>query len=57
MYEHREKCLVPAMLGVGAAFDFNSGRLRGAPSWVGDRGLEWLFPACLWNPRDCGNVT
>jgi N-acetylglucosaminyldiphosphoundecaprenol N-acetyl-beta-D-mannosaminyltransferase len=53
MYEHREKLLVPAMLGVGAAFDFNSGRLRRAPSWIGDRGLEWLFrllmePARLW---------
>jgi N-acetylglucosaminyldiphosphoundecaprenol N-acetyl-beta-D-mannosaminyltransferase len=53
MYEHREKFLVPAMLGVGAAFDFNSGRLRRAPSWIGDRGLEWLFrllmePAGLW---------
>ena len=53
MYEHRDKFLIPAMLGVGAAFDFNSGKLRRAPSWVGDRGLEWLFrllmePARLW---------
>jgi N-acetylglucosaminyldiphosphoundecaprenol N-acetyl-beta-D-mannosaminyltransferase len=53
MYDHREKFLVPAMLGVGAAFDFNAGKLRRAPSWMGDTGLEWLFrllvePKRLW---------
>lgn len=30
-------------LGVGAAFDFHSGRVRQAPKWMQDRGLEWLF--------------
>jgi N-acetylglucosaminyldiphosphoundecaprenol N-acetyl-beta-D-mannosaminyltransferase len=50
------------MLGVGAAFDFYSGRVKQAPSWMQDRGLEWLFrllmePKRLWkryfkhNPR------
>lgn len=53
MYDHREKFLVPAMLGVGAAFDFNSGKLRRAPAWMGNIGLEWLFrllvdPKRLW---------
>jgi N-acetylglucosaminyldiphosphoundecaprenol N-acetyl-beta-D-mannosaminyltransferase len=53
MYDHREKLLVPVMLGVGAAFDFNSGKLRRAPAWMGDSGLEWLFrlvvePKRLW---------
>lgn len=53
MYEHRDKFLVPVMLGVGAAFDFNSGKLQRAPSWMGNTGLEWLFrlfvePKRLW---------
>jgi N-acetylglucosaminyldiphosphoundecaprenol N-acetyl-beta-D-mannosaminyltransferase len=55
--------LIPAvMLGVGAAFDFHSGRVKQAPSWMQKIGLEWLFrlsrePKRLWkryilhNPR------
>jgi N-acetylglucosaminyldiphosphoundecaprenol N-acetyl-beta-D-mannosaminyltransferase len=53
MYEHRERLKVPVMLGVGAAFDMNSGRLRRAPEWMRESGLEWLFrllaePRRLW---------
>jgi len=52
MAEHRGR--VPAvMLGVGAAFDFLGGRVRRAPRWMQDHGLEWLFrlamePRRLW---------
>ena len=31
------------LLGVGAAFDFHSGRVRQAPRWIQRRGFEWLF--------------
>ena len=53
MYEHRHKLRVPVMLGVGAAFNMNSGNLRRAPRWMRDSGLEWLFrllsePRRLW---------
>jgi N-acetylglucosaminyldiphosphoundecaprenol N-acetyl-beta-D-mannosaminyltransferase len=53
MYEHREKITVPAVLGVGAAFDLNTGRLNQAPRWMRENGLEWLFrlwtePKRLW---------
>lgn len=53
MYEHRDKLNVPAMLGVGAAFDLNTGKLRQAPRWMRENGLEWLFrllaePRRLW---------
>jgi N-acetylglucosaminyldiphosphoundecaprenol N-acetyl-beta-D-mannosaminyltransferase len=53
MYEHRGKLPVPVMLGVGAAFDFSSGRVRRAPEWMGSAGLEWVFrllvePKRLW---------
>jgi N-acetylglucosaminyldiphosphoundecaprenol N-acetyl-beta-D-mannosaminyltransferase len=54
---------IPAiMLGVGAAFDFHTGRVRQAPQWMQRAGLEWVFrllmdPKRLWkryarhNPR------
>jgi N-acetylglucosaminyldiphosphoundecaprenol N-acetyl-beta-D-mannosaminyltransferase len=53
MYEHRDRLKVPLMLGVGAAFDLNSGNVRRAPVWMRDYGLEWLFrlaaePRRLW---------
>ena len=42
---------IPAvMLGVGAAFDFHTGRVRQAPHWMQVAGLEWIF-RCLVNPR------
>jgi N-acetylglucosaminyldiphosphoundecaprenol N-acetyl-beta-D-mannosaminyltransferase len=50
------------MIGVGAAFDFFSGRKKHAPVWMQQIGLEWFFrlinePRRLWkryilqNPR------
>lgn len=43
----------PVMLGVGAAFDIHSGNLAQAPTWMQQRGLEWLYrlirePRRLW---------
>jgi len=53
MYEHRLLLPGVVMLGVGAAFDFHAGRVRQAPSWMQNAGLEWLFrlsmePTRLW---------
>ena len=31
------------MLGVGAAFDFESGNVKRAPKWMQNMKLEWLF--------------
>ena len=61
MAEHRDK-LCCVMVGVGAAFDFFSGRKKHAPRWMQQAGLEWMFrlvsdPRRLWkrylkhNPR------
>ena len=38
------------MLGVGAAFDFHSGRVRQAPRWMQRSGLEWFYRLCC-EPR------
>ena len=53
MSEHRNKLRVPVMVGVGAAFDFHTGRVAQAPKWMREHGLEWLFrlarePRRLW---------
>jgi N-acetylglucosaminyldiphosphoundecaprenol N-acetyl-beta-D-mannosaminyltransferase len=31
------------MVGVGAAFDINSGNLKDAPKWMKDAGFQWLY--------------
>ncbi len=39
----RAEASVPWMVGVGAAFDYHSGRVPWAPSVLRSIGLEWLF--------------
>jgi len=53
MAEHVKRLRAAVLIGVGAAFDFHTGRVRNAPAWMGDHGLEWLFrlaqePRRLW---------
>jgi N-acetylglucosaminyldiphosphoundecaprenol N-acetyl-beta-D-mannosaminyltransferase len=38
------------MVGVGAAFDFHTGRIKDAPDWVKAAGLQWLH-RLLQEPR------
>ncbi len=50
---HVGRIRVPVMIGVGAAFDFHTGRVKQAPRWVQRSGMEWLYrlfkePARLW---------
>jgi len=37
-------------IGVGAAFDFHSGRIKQAPRWMQRSGLEWFYRLCT-EPR------
>jgi N-acetylglucosaminyldiphosphoundecaprenol N-acetyl-beta-D-mannosaminyltransferase len=53
MAEYLDKLPTTLMIGVGAAFDMHSGRIRQAPRWMQRNGLEWLFrlaqePKRLW---------
>ncbi len=53
MAEYRDLLDVPVMIGVGAAFDFLTGRTSQAPRWMREHGLEWFFrlstePRRLW---------
>ena len=43
MAEYLPKLDVTLMVGVGAAFDFHSGRVRQSPPWLQKSGLEWLY--------------
>jgi N-acetylglucosaminyldiphosphoundecaprenol N-acetyl-beta-D-mannosaminyltransferase len=50
MADHLEKFAVPALIGVGAAFDFLSGSKKQAPRWIQRSGLEWFY-RFLQEPR------
>lgn len=53
MAEYSERLAVPVMLGVGAAFDFLSGRVSQAPRWLQRSGFEWVWRLCA-EPRRLG---
>ena len=53
MHRLRARLGAPVLLGVGAAFDFHTGRVKQAPAWMQSAGLEWFFrltqePRRLW---------
>jgi N-acetylglucosaminyldiphosphoundecaprenol N-acetyl-beta-D-mannosaminyltransferase len=53
MSEYLHRLDATIMLGVGAAFDLHTGRIKDAPEWIKRAGLQWLHrvmqdPARLW---------
>jgi N-acetylglucosaminyldiphosphoundecaprenol N-acetyl-beta-D-mannosaminyltransferase len=46
MAEYLSKLDTTLMVGIGAAFDFHSGRVKQAPRWMQRSGLEWFFRLC-----------
>ncbi len=53
MAHYLEQLQVPLMVGVGAAFDFHTGRIRDCSDWLKRAGLQWLHrlvqdPGRLW---------
>ena len=67
MADHVSRLKAPALLGVGAAFDFHAGTVKRAPKWMQKSGTEWLYrlvsePRRLWRrylvmaPRFVGAV-
>jgi N-acetylglucosaminyldiphosphoundecaprenol N-acetyl-beta-D-mannosaminyltransferase len=53
MARHWRDLEAGVLIGVGAAFDFHSGRVRQAPRWIQRSGFEWLFRLCM-EPRRLG---
>lgn len=61
IHEHKSKLNVNVAFGVGAAFDFHSGKIKRAPFWMQKAGLEWLYrlsqdPFRLWKRYVFGNL-
>jgi N-acetylglucosaminyldiphosphoundecaprenol N-acetyl-beta-D-mannosaminyltransferase len=53
MAQFVDQLQVPLMIGVGAAFDYHTGRLRDCSDWIKRAGLQWLHrlaqdPKRLW---------
>lgn len=53
MAEYLPRLETTVMIGVGAAFDFHTGKLKDSPAWVKQLGLQWLHrlfqePTRLW---------
>jgi len=50
-FMHAHSARIRALqIGVGAAFDFHSGRVPQAPAWMQQAGLEWFYRFCA-EPR------
>jgi nucleotide sugar dehydrogenase len=50
---HLRRITAPALIGVGAAFDFHAGYKTRAPRWMSQAGLEWFFRV-LTEPKRLG---
>lgn len=50
MIENRSKISPNILIGVGAAFDFITGKEKQAPAWIQNAGLEWFY-RLTQNPR------
>ena len=53
MAEYVDRLQVPLLVGVGAAFDYHTGRIRESPRWIKRAGMQWLHrlmqdPRRLW---------
>lgn len=58
--QHRQRLAPPLAMGVGGLFDFYSGRIRRAPLWMREIGMEWVFrlrqePGRMWRRYIIGN--
>ena len=40
---HVGRLKTPVLIGVGAAFDFHTGRVKQAPRWIQRSGFEWFY--------------
>ncbi len=53
MYEYLPLLKTNLLIGVGAAFDFHTGKIKSAPRWMQKLALEWAYrliqePRRLW---------
>jgi N-acetylglucosaminyldiphosphoundecaprenol N-acetyl-beta-D-mannosaminyltransferase len=53
MAHYIDRLDVPLLVGIGAAFDYHTGRIRDSPYWIKRAGLQWVHrllqdPKRLW---------
>lgn len=58
---YKYKYEVPLSVGIGASFDFVAGKIKRAPRWMRNLGLEWFYrlihePKRLWSRYLIGNM-
>lgn len=53
MAQYVDRLHVPLLVGVGAAFDIHTGKIKDAPSWMKRSGLQWLHRVAQ-EPRRLG---
>ncbi len=58
--EYRDQIGAKMLMGVGGLFDFYSGTIRRAPSWIREIGFEWVYrilqePGRMWRRYVIGN--
>jgi N-acetylglucosaminyldiphosphoundecaprenol N-acetyl-beta-D-mannosaminyltransferase len=46
MHAYLDRLDTTLMFGVGAAFDFHTGRVKQSPRWMQRLGLEWFYRVC-----------
>lgn len=61
IYENKNQLKTKVAIGVGAAFDFHSGRIKRAPLWMQKFCLEWFFrfmtePRRMWSKYFPSNI-
>ncbi len=50
MAHYVDQLRVPLLVGVGAAFDYHTGRINDCPDWIKRAGLQWLH-RLIQDPR------
>lgn len=43
LYRHGKENNIPLSISIGASVDFEAGKIKRAPRWMSESGLEWLF--------------
>lgn len=61
IHEQKNHLTVPVAMGVGGLFDFYSGSIARAPSWMRKTGIEWVWrllmePRRMWKRYIIGNA-
>ena len=55
MHRYLHRLDTTLMFGVGAAYDFHTGRIQDAPQWIKTIGMQWLHRLLAGSTSPCGS--